>query len=331
MRFGKAAKLWYDEKSQGWGAGSRAKYAAVLRKHLPPAFGDADLRNIDSECVRNFAEKLGELAPSTRNFLLSTLSRILKALLAPEDFAALRIPKSGIFQKGRAKALSPADSLKLLRLLGRERRSEYENSAHSLLLIALMGMRLGEACALKISDFDFVRNAICIHATRERLPGGSAKTKTELRLCQTKTASGTRDVPIPKKLLGWLKKMSRENPPESFWVKCDPRTLQNHFKKFLKMAGIADAHVHTLRHTFATHAIASGADLKTLSSLLGHASTHTTLDLYVHPTFESKCFVQEAFLRFVSRRGMRGERLWRNFLDCGGSSDWLGDFRREFR
>lgn len=100
----------------------------------------------------------------------------------------------------------------------------------------------------------------------------------------------------------------------------DPRTLQNHFKMFLKAAGIADAHVHTLRHTYATHAVAAGADLKTLSSLLGHASTHMTLDLYVHPTFESKRLVQEAFLRFVTApEGRRRAAPW-----TGGRLDWGG-------
>ena len=94
--------------------------------------------------------------------------------------------------------------------------------------------------------------------------------------------------------------MARENPPDSFLVKHDQRTLQNHFKKFLKAAGIAvDAHIHTLRHSFATHALTSDANLKTLSVLLGHASTHTTLDFYVHPTFENKRRVQEAFWEFV--------------------------------
>ncbi|WP_369832909.1 tyrosine-type recombinase/integrase [Fibrobacter intestinalis] len=121
--------------------------------------------------------------------------------------------------------------------------------------------------------------------------------------------------------------MARENSPDSFLVKHDQRTLQNHFKRFLKIAGVAETNVHVLRHTFATHALTSGADLKTLSATLGHASTHTTLDLYVHPTFESKRRVQEAFWKFVknpkraqNQSGQRNCDYWNeNFGKSGGS------------
>ena len=339
MRFEKAAKVWYDGKSLGWSEGSRVKYAAVLRKHLLPAFGNADLRKIGPEDVRDFAEGLSGFASPTRGFALSALSRILKSSLAPDAFAALRFPKSCAFRRGSARVLSTSELSAVISALEWNAGSRMENSAHALLLVALTGMRLGEACALKLSDFDFVRNTIRIHATLERLPRGEQPSAagTELRLCPTKTASGEREIPIPGRCLPWLRKMSRENPPGAFLVKRDPRTLQNHFKCFLKMAGVADAHVHTLRHTFATHAIAFGADLKTLSSILGHASTHTTLDLYVHPTFESKRRLQESFWRFVSRRGRLGESSRRNFRCCWGTPrrpgggefpDWGGGFGR---
>ncbi|HXN20741.1 MAG TPA: site-specific integrase [Candidatus Binatus sp.] len=55
--------------------------------------------------------------------------------------------------------------------------------------------------------------------------------------------------------------------------------------------------LYDLRHTFATRAVASGADLPTLSSLLGHASILMTMR-YVHPAAEQKRLAMEKFERF---------------------------------
>ncbi len=345
MQFKEAAERWFEKKAVLWSESSRAKYANILQKHLLPYFGKVEL--VDSASVRDFAESaLGELADSTRRFVLATLQQILKAVLSPEDFGALDFPHAGAIRKGEAVPLSPEELAALIDALEKNENPKLENSARSLLLIAFTGMRLGEACALKFSDFDFVRKTIKIHGTLERLPnekGADTKgadenvaaeteiaksPKTVRKLCPPKSESGHREIPIPENLLQWLKKMARENPPDSFLVKHDQRTLQNHFKKFLKAAGIeVDAHIHTLRHSFATHALASNKDLKTLSVLLGHASTHTTLDLYVHPTFESKRRVQEAFWEFVKnpkrkqkQSGQRNCDYWNeNFGKSGGS------------
>ncbi|SHK43327.1 Site-specific recombinase XerD [Fibrobacter intestinalis] len=342
MRFKEAAERWFEKKCASWSESSRTKYGNILQKHLLPYFGEVELIGFDSALVRDFAERaLGELADSTRRFVLATLQQILKAALSPEDFNALDFPHAGAIRKGEAVPLSPEELAALIRALEKNENPRYENSARSLLLIAFTGMRLGEACALKLSDFDFVRNTIKIHGTLERLPNEKgadeiAATEMEIaklpktirKLCPPKSESGHREIPIPENLLQWLKKMARENPPDSFLVKHDQRTLQNHFKKFLKATGIeVEAHIHTLRHSFATHALASNKDLKTLSVLLGHASTHTTLDLYVHPTFESKRRVQEAFWEFVKnpkrkqkQSGQRNCDYWNeNFGKSGGS------------
>lgn len=52
----------------------------------------------------------------------------------------------------------------------------------------------------------------------------------------------------------------------------------------LHKAGLPDIRFHDLRHTFATHAIASGVDAKTLSGILGHTNASFTLDTYTHVT-----------------------------------------------
>ena len=52
----------------------------------------------------------------------------------------------------------------------------------------------------------------------------------------------------------------------------------------LQQAGLPDIRFHDLRHTFATHALTSGVDAKTLSGILGHTNASFTLDTYTHVT-----------------------------------------------
>ncbi len=68
----------------------------------------------------------------------------------------------------------------------------------------------------------------------------------------------------------------------------EPRTLQNKFKKYLDEANIESINFHALRHTFATRAIESGVDVKSVSEILGHSTVKMTLEKYVHITMEQK-------------------------------------------
>ena len=54
------------------------------------------------------------------------------------------------------------------------------------------------------------------------------------------------------------------------------RAVYRAVKKYLAEAGIRDASVHTLRHTFGTHHVAQGTDLKTVQEAMGHADLSTT-------------------------------------------------------
>ena len=55
-------------------------------------------------------------------------------------------------------------------------------------------------------------------------------------------------------------------------------------KRILGEAGLPQIRFHDLRHTFATHALTSGVDAKTLSGILGHTKASFTLDTYAHVT-----------------------------------------------
>lgn len=60
--------------------------------------------------------------------------------------------------------------------------------------------------------------------------------------------------------------------------------MYGRLKALLKEAELSDIRFHDLRHTFATHALASGVDAKTLSGILGHTNASFTLDTYTHVT-----------------------------------------------
>ncbi|PBC73457.1 Phage integrase family protein [Fibrobacter intestinalis] len=244
MRFKEAAERWFEKKCASWSESSRAKYENILRKHLLPYFGEVELVGFDSALVRDFAERaLGELAVSTRRFVLATLQQILKSALSPEDLGALDFPHAGTTRKGEAVPLSPEELAALIRALEKNENPKLENSARSLLLIAFTGMRLGEVCALKFSDFDFVRNTIKIHGTLERLPNDKGKTakgadenaaaemenakppKTVRKLCPPKSESGHREIPIPENLLQWLKKNGEGKFPGQFSGEARPADI----------------------------------------------------------------------------------------------------------
>lgn len=68
---------------------------------------------------------------------------------------------------------------------------------------------------------------------------------------------------------------------------------------------IARRGFHALRHTFATVAVESGADIKNVSELMGHGNVQITLNRYVHGTLNGK---RRAILRM--EKGMKREELY---------------------
>ena len=65
-----------------------------------------------------------------------------------------------------------------------------------------------------------------------------------------------------------------------------PRNLVRNFDLIIKKADVPRIRFHDLRHTFATLSLSGGADIKTVSSRLGHSSMQVTGDVYAHVTPE---------------------------------------------
>lgn len=160
-----------------------------------------------------------------------------------------------------------------------------------ILLALCAGLRIGEICALRVSDIDFLSGTIDISRAAQRIQTGH---KTQLVVQTPKSEASERVIPLTSDLLSHLKLAVRGLPEHAYILTgktnkpMEPRTLRYYFSGFLKRCHIRHRNFHVLRHTFATRCVDTGMDVKSLSELLGHTDIHTTLKLYVHPSLESK-------------------------------------------
>jgi integrase len=146
------------------------------------------------------------------------------------------------------------------------------------------GLRRGELCGLKWTDFDEVEGKLSINRSIEVRNG--CVTEGE-----TKTGQGKRSFYLPVSTANVLRE--RKKNAKNEWIFNDPlhpelpvppQAAYRKMKLLLKNAGLPNIRFHDLRHTFATHALTSGVDAKTLSGILGHTNASFTLDTYTHVT-----------------------------------------------
>lgn len=139
-----------------------------------------------------------------------------------------------------------------------------------LMLIYSSGLRISEAVNLRIQDIDSQRMQIRIVSSKGK--------KDRYTLLSEKALKVLRQYYKDYKPTTWIFEGINGDTPYSV------RSIQQILKNAIKKAGIKkEATVHTLRHSFATHLLENGIDLRYIQSLLGHENTKTT-EIYTHIT-----------------------------------------------
>lgn len=238
-----------------------------------------DLRNVSTEDVQRFLTFLRtqEYSKSTTARKLATLRSFYKFCLKrghakTNPLVAIRTPKQ---DKRLPKFLEEHDVRKLLEtpdvttMLGCRDRAMLETMYST-------GVRVSELVDLNLVDIDFVGEALHIRG----------KGKKE------------RITPISPTALAWMKRymeLRRADPrsqtfnQEAVFVnkhgqRLSTRSVRRKLDKYLAICGLDPAiSPHTLRHSFATHMLNRGADLRAVQELLGHQSLSTT-QIYTHVT-----------------------------------------------
>jgi integrase len=147
------------------------------------------------------------------------------------------------------------------------------------------GLRLSEICGLRVDDYDIQRRRLKI---RHQLMYVNMHDYESIPL---KTEAGARDITVPSSTARLLNQIIAERKSE--WLFYNRRHPEHplipgnayiRLQEILQENDIPPMRFHDLRHTFATHAIDSGVDPKTLSRILGHTRASFTLDRYTHVT-----------------------------------------------
>ena len=147
------------------------------------------------------------------------------------------------------------------------------------------GLRRGELLALRWDDLNVKDRILSVSKQVTRIDG-------ELVVTEPKTKNSVRKVALSQQAVDMLVREHEQHPDNpilfpsprtgGYW---SPDAVSRINRKLLAKAGIEErVRFHDLRHTFATMALSSGVDVKTLSSMLGHYSAGFTLDTYTHIT-----------------------------------------------
>ena len=158
------------------------------------------------------------------------------------------------------------------------------------------GLRLMEGASLQIPDVDSARGVLRVRGKRRK--------DREVPL-PTATLQLLRDHWRTHRSPTWLfPAATRHGTPYSVAHDCGPITrdsLQSAFRHAVKRSGLHKrAHVHTLRHSYATHLLEDGVNLRLIQEYLGHSSPRTTA-IYTHLTREIRDAARDPINRLMQR------------------------------
>ena len=305
------SKLTFADVSQKWlfnisltvKQSTYARYIFVLERHILPAIGGYRLQKLTSADIDNFTkskltvgriDNSGGLSPKTVRDMLTVIKAIIgfaeKEKLLAKSALTITYPKS----------VQPETHV-----ISRQEQAVLEDYLYQdatllklgILVCLYTGLRIGEICALQWKDISISKSVISVMQTMQRVKDtdANAESKTKILIDTPKSKSSVRDIPVPNFIADCLKKFSPEKWNEQAYFLTsrenkfvEPRAYQNFFAKCIRESGIIPVNYHALRHTFATRCIEAGVDIKSLSEILGHSNVSTTLNRYVHSSFEQK-------------------------------------------
>ena len=297
-------QIFMPAKSVTMSENSRASFQSYLNNRIYPALGDIRMQEITPTHIMQFLLTLQQegLAHATveKNYVILNLifkmafcSDLIKS--NPMDKVPHPKRRKSEARRSEIEAYTADELIYILNCLSQEPLKWRA----LVTLLAVTGIRRGECCGLQWEYVDFRHNEITIART---INYTSDKGIYE----DTPKNGKARTIPVDAAAMELLKQWRQEQSQhaisryvftqEDSAEPMHPQSPEHYLKKFARKYGIKDLHPHKLRHTFASVAITNGADIASISEILGHCDKSVTLKMYTHADKESMKRAGNVFL-----------------------------------
>ena len=299
MIYSEWAGIWYRNYVQPYKKISTTqKYRDVLKKHVIPILGYVPVKALNGEIIQRFVCKLNETYSSgTVNTVIAVLLKSLNdarinGVISAGDIPAFHRPQKVL---RRVECFNSKEQRSIEKYILESKKKRL----FGIIICFYTGLRIGELLALEWSDVDLENGRLNVNKSCHygRDINGVYKRIVEA----PKTESSDRIVPIPRELTKYFKMMDTGdclNVVSHNGKPVPTRTYQAAFTSILKKLGIENRCFHSIRHTFATRALESGMDVRTLSELMGHKNPSVTLSRYAHSLIEHKTLMMEKLVKY---------------------------------
>lgn len=278
----------YLQVEKGYSNNTVSSYCADLKQFISYTKLKS-VNQIKEEDVKKYIKKLKEekVASSTISRKVSAIKTFCKFLVFEghlNEHPISSIPSG----KRKFKLPDTIDEMDIKRLIESTngiKPSDYRDRAILEILYGA-GLRISELVGLNYSDIDRDDGLIRVFGkgSKERIvPIG----KHAMKAVDDYIAKGWRFLVKNDKKALFLSQQGKRLTRQSIWL------IVKKYSKIIKI----DIHPHTLRHSFATHLLENGADLRSVQQLLGHSSI-TTTQIYTHI---SQSHIKKIYFKFHPR------------------------------
>ena len=294
MPFGEWLDFWYQTWSKSaLRPKTQLDYESCIYQHIIPKLGSIPLDKLTQNDLQQFYAHLKKNGRLNRTDVCgSGLSdRMVRACHTRCRTVLNKAVEQGLIRVNPADGCKlPAQTANEMQVLTREEMQRFliqakEEGYFELFPLELAtGLRRGEVLALQWNDLNFDTGELRIKRQVYRANG-------KLVVSAPKTKAALRTIVLPPALVEVLREYHQQ--ADSRWMfpspakedsPLDPAACRKRLQTILKHAGCKRVRFHDLRHLFVTTALGSGMDVKTLSTIIGHVSAKTTLNIYTHVT-----------------------------------------------